>query len=110
MNTFGVLAGLVSLLLIGLGFPLVIFGERFLGYRWWPTMLGAGLGLVLLSLLVANDWASVFVGVLGATLAWGSTELKGQAVRTELGWFPFNPHKVKPPFEAIIKKWRTPHP
>lgn len=109
VNTFGLLAGLVSLVLIGLGFPLIIFGERWLGYRWWPYMLGAGLGLVLLSIFITNDWASVLLAVLGATLTWGSTELKQQAVRAELGWFPFNPHKVKPPFEAVIKKWKVPN-
>jgi hypothetical protein len=109
MNTFGLLAGLASLLLIGLGFPLVIFGERILGFRWWPYLLGTGLLLILLSLSAANDWLSVLMGVLGATLAWGSTELKEQAVRAELGWFLFNPKKIRPPFEDVIKKWKAPH-
>jgi hypothetical protein len=48
------------------------------------------------------------MGVLGATFFWGSTELKEQAVRAEIGWFPFNDHKIKPPGEAIIRKWKTP--
>jgi hypothetical protein len=55
------------------------------------------------------DWLAVLVGVLGATFVWGSTELKEQAVRTELGWYPFNPNKIKPPFENLIKKWKAPH-
>jgi hypothetical protein len=109
MNTFGLLTGLVALLIIGLGFPLVILGERRLGVWWWPYFLGAGLMLVLGSLFIPADWLSVLTGVLGATLAWGATELKTQAVRAELGWFPFNARKIKPPCEAIIKKWKTPH-
>ena len=109
MNTFGLAAGLAGLLIIGLGFPLIIHTERRLGFRWWPYMLGLGLILALASLFIHNDWGSVLCGVLGATLAWGSTEMKEQAVRAELGWFPFNPRKIKPPFEGVIKKWKAPH-
>ncbi len=109
MNTFGVLAGLAGLLLIGLGFPLIIHGERRFGYLWWPYLLGLGLTLAVLSLFIADDWGSVLTGVLGATLAWGSTELKDQAARAELGWFPQNPAKIRPPFEETIRKWKAPH-
>lgn len=72
-------------------------------------MLAVGMLLVLLSLWIRMDWLSVLVGVLGATFVWSSTELKEQAVRAELGWYPFNPHKLKPPFDKIIKNWRAPH-
>ncbi|MFT3894296.1 MAG: DUF4491 family protein [Anaerolineales bacterium] len=109
MNYFGLLLGLATFFVIGLGFPLVIQSERRLGYLWWPYMMGIGLLLVLTSLFIRVDWFSVLVGVLGATFVWGSTELKEQAVRTELGWFPLNENKIKPPFEEIIKKWRAPH-
>ena len=109
MNFFGLLTGIATLFIIGLGFPLVIQGERRLGYLWWPYMLGAGIVLIVLSLFISADWLTVFVGVLGATFVWGSTELKEQAVRAELGWYPFNPNKVKPPFENIIRKWKAPH-
>jgi hypothetical protein len=109
MNTFGFLAGLVTLLIIGLGFPLVIHGERFLGYLWWPYMMGLGILLVITSLFIQIDWLSVIIGVVGATFIWGSTELKEQAVRTELGWYPLIPDKIKPPLEKMIKKWKAPH-
>jgi hypothetical protein len=50
------------------------------------------------------------IGVLGASLVWGSTELKEQAVRAELGWYRFNPNpKPRPPFVEIIKKIKAPH-
>jgi hypothetical protein len=108
MNLFGVLVGFATLLIIGLGFPLVILGERRLGYLWWPYLMGAGALLIAGSLFLASDWLSALLGVLGATLIWGATELKAQAVRAELGWFPFRARKIKPPFEAAIKKWKTP--
>lgn len=109
MNAFGLIIGMATLLIIGLGFPLVIRGERYLGYLWWPYMMGLGFLIVFASLFISSDWLSVVVGVLGATFVWGSTELKEQAVRAELGWFPFTANKIKPPFEEIIRKWKAPH-
>ena len=50
------------------------------------------------------------MGVAGASIVWGSTELKEQAVRGEIGWYPFNPNpKPQPPFVEQIKKWPAPH-
>lgn len=109
MNFFGLLTGIVTLLIIGLGFPLVIQGERRFGYLWWPYMMSIGILLIAASLFLQSDWLGVIVGVLGATFVWGSTELKEQAVRTEIGWYPFNANKIKPPFENIIKTWKAPH-
>ncbi|RJP49769.1 MAG: DUF4491 family protein [Anaerolineaceae bacterium] len=109
MNTFGILIGIVTFTIIGLGFPLVIRGERYFGYFSWPYMMGIGVILIVASLFTHSDWGSVIVGVIGATFVWGSTELKEQAVRAELGWFPFNEDKVKLPFADIIKKWKAPH-
>jgi Domain of unknown function (DUF4491) len=109
MNFFGLLTGIVTLLIIGLGFPLVIQGERRFGYLWWPYMMGAGILLIAISLFISMNWLAVLIGVLGATFVWGSTELKEQAVRAELGWYSFNPNKIKPPFENLIKKWKAPH-
>jgi hypothetical protein len=109
MNYFGVLIGLSTFCVIGLGFPLVIRGERSFGFLWWPYMMGTGTLLIIVSLLIQIDWLAVFIGVLGATFIWGSTELKEQAVRAELGWYPFSANKLKPPFENIIRKWKAPH-
>ncbi|HSO13768.1 MAG TPA: DUF4491 family protein [Anaerolineales bacterium] len=109
MNTFGILIGIVTFIIIGLGFPLVIRGERYFGYLCWPYMMGTGFLIIISSLFIYNDWLSVIVGVIGATFVWGSTELKEQAVRAELGWFPFNANKVKLPLEEVIRKWKAPH-
>jgi hypothetical protein len=54
--------------------------------------------------------ASALVGITGASLIWGSTELKEQAVRAELGWYPFNAEpKPEPPFADTIRNWPAPH-
>ena len=109
MTTFGLLSGVITLLIIGLGFPLVIHTERIFGYLSWPYLLAIGILLIAASVLVQNDWVSLAIGVLGAACAWGSTELKEQAIRAELGWFPFRADKVRLPLESLIEKWRAPH-
>lgn len=109
MNFFGILAGLAVLVFIGLGFVWVIRGERYLGRLWWPYLLGAGILLIAGGLLAGSDWAAALLGGLGASLAWGATELKEQAVRSELGWYPFRGNKIPPPFARVIQKWRGPH-
>ncbi len=109
MNFFGLLIGIVTLLIIGLGFPLVIQEERYLGYLWWPYMMGIGFLIVIISLFISPNWLSAIIGVLGATFVWGSTELKEQAVRAEIGWYPFNGKKILPPLAKVIEKWRAPH-
>ncbi len=109
MNLSGLLAGLATLLIIGLGFPIVIHGERLLGYLWWPYFILVGLLILGVSLFVSSALVSIPVAVLGATLIWGSTELKEQAVRADLGWYPKNAKKIRPPFESAIARWQAPH-
>ena len=109
MNFFGLILGIVSLFIIGLGFVWVIRGERYFGLLWWPYVMGLGILLIVVSLFLHNDWASAILGATGASLIWGSTEFKEQTVRTELGWYPFNGKKIRPPFANIIEKWKAPH-
>ncbi len=109
MNSFGLLIGAATLLIIGLGFPLVILGERYLGYLWWPYMMGLGLLIMISSLFIHTNGISAVIGVIGATFIWGSTELKAQSNRAAAGWFPNRPNKIQPPFAQVIKKWRAPH-
>ena len=109
MNFFGLLLSITTLFIIGLGFIWVIRGERYFGSLWWPYVMGLGVALIALSLFVVNDWACALLGIFGASLVWGSTELKEQAVRAEIGWYPFNARKTLPPFSKIIEKWKAPH-
>jgi hypothetical protein len=108
MNWFGVSAGIVTLFIIGLGFVWVIRGERYFGYLWWPYVMGIGILFVISSLFASHNWISVLLGAFGASMIWGSTELKEQAIRGELGWYPFREKKILPPFSDIIKKWKAP--
>jgi uncharacterized protein DUF4491 len=109
MIFFGLLTGIVTLFIIGLGFPLVIQGERRFSYLCWPYMMGIGFVIILASVFISLNWLSAIVGVLGATFVWGSTELKDQAVRAEIGWYPHIEHKTLPPFAKMIEKWKAPH-
>lgn len=109
MNFFGLTLGIITLLIIGLGFVWVIRGERYFGYLWWPYVMALGGLLIVTSLFVHSLWISALLGVFGASLIWGSTELKEQAVRAEIGWYPFKADKFLPPFAKIIEKWKAPH-
>lgn len=110
MNLFGLGLGVATLFIIGFGFVWVIRGEYYFGYLWWPYVMGFGFLLIIASLFVSSLWGSALVGIAGASVVWGSTELKEQAVRGEIGWYPFNPKpKPQPPFVEQIKKWHAPH-
>src|SRR5215217_6229951 len=104
MNFFGPILGFLTVFLIGLGFIWVIRGERFFGYLWWPYVMGFGILLILGSLFVVNRWSSALLGAFGASVVWGSTELKEQAIRAEVGWYPFHARKILPPFANFIEK------
>ena len=109
MNLFGLFLGILTLLIIGLGFVWVIRGERYFGYLWWPYVMGLGILLIIVSLFIPALWMSALLGIFGASLVWGSTELKEQAIRAEVGWYPFRHRKILPPFTSLIEKWRAPH-
>ncbi|HSL45489.1 MAG TPA: DUF4491 family protein [Anaerolineales bacterium] len=109
MNYFGLSLGFITLFIIGLGFFWVIRGERYFGYLWWPYVMGFGILLIVDSLFVPNLWISALLGVFGASLVWGATELKEQAIRAEVGWYPFHAQKILPPFAKLIEKWKAPH-
>jgi len=104
MNPFGIFIGIATLLIIGFGFVWVIFGERKLTHHWWPYFILIGVVIIALSMLIPSDFLSAIVGVLGASFIWGATELKDQAVRSELGWFKYHAKKIPAPLEKIIKR------
>jgi hypothetical protein len=109
MNFLGFALGVATIPIIGLGFVWVIRGERYFGYLWWPYVMSVGILMILASSSISNIWVSALLGVFGASLVWGSTELKEQAVRAEIGWYPFNARKILPPFAKLIEKWKAPH-
>lgn len=110
LNWAALALGFFSLGIIGFGFFWVIKLEYRLGYLWWPYMLALGLLLIIVSLFVADAGYAALLGIAGASFIWGSTEMKEQAVRGEIGLFPFNPTpKPNPPFVKIIRKIKAPH-
>ncbi|HEY3312166.1 MAG TPA: DUF4491 family protein [Anaerolineales bacterium] len=109
MNWHGLLLGVATFFIIGLGFVWVIRGERYFGLLWWPYVIVLGVALIVASLFVQSIWVSALLGITGASFIWGATELKEQAVRAELGWYPFRGEKIQPPFADVIRKWRAPH-
>ena len=109
MNWFGIILAVFTLFVIGSGFIWVILGERYLGQLWWPYFMGLGFLLIFISVAISSVWGSAILGSLGASLIWGSTELKEQAVRAQLGLYPYKAQKISPPFKEIIEKWPTPH-
>ncbi|HWS24185.1 MAG TPA: DUF4491 family protein [Anaerolineales bacterium] len=104
MTLMGIWLGLISILVVGLGFVWVIRGERYLGVSWWLWFMLLGIGLAIGSLFVSNQWLAAVMGISGGSFIWGSTEMKEQAIRAELGWFPYNPRKVRAPLQGLIEK------
>ncbi len=98
MNPFGILIGISAFLLIGIGFPWVIYLERYGGYQWAPVVCGIGILLLISSLFMPDEMTSSLVGIFGGTLIWGAGELKEQSLRCQLGWFKNNVHKWLPPW------------
>ncbi len=84
MITIGLILGIATIFIIGLGFIWVIRGERYLGMLWWPYFMGLGILLVISSLFIQSIWGSALMGIFGGSLIWGSTEFKEQAIRAEL--------------------------
>jgi hypothetical protein len=108
LPAFGLVVGIVTLFTIGLGFPLVILCERYLGRLWWPWILCLGLAAIVVSCLVEFDLLSAILGLIGATLAWASTELDAQSRRVDAGWYPRKVAKLKAPLESIFRNWKAP--
>jgi hypothetical protein len=109
VNWLGPLLGIFTLLAIGLGFAWVIRAEHRFGWQWWPYFTGAGLLLLAFSLFMPTFLTSALLGIIGASLVWGATELPEQAERASKGWFKQNPNpKPRPPFADRIERWPKP--
>jgi uncharacterized protein DUF4491 len=108
---WGALAmGFFALGIIGLGFFWVIRAEYHLGYLWWPYAFGLGLLMLIATLFIPDVGYAALLGIVGASFIWGATEMKEQAVRGEIGLFPFNAKpKPDPPFVKLIRKIKAPH-
>ena len=94
INFHGIILGLATFLCIGLFHPLVIKGEYYFGVKCWPAFLVMGIAGCIGSMLVANIYVSVLLGVFGFSCFWSILELFQQRDRVRKGWFPKNPQKM----------------
>ena len=94
INFHGIILGLATFLCIGLFHPLVIKGEYYFGVKCWPAFLVMGIAGCIGSMLVANIYVSVLLGVFGFSCFWSILELFQQRERVRKGWFPKNPQKM----------------
>lgn len=93
MNYEGIILGLASFATIGVFHPIVIKSEYYFGVKCWPVFLLAGIASCICSLLAANTYISVLLGVLGFTCFWSILEIFEQRERVRKGWFPKNPKR-----------------
>ena len=87
MNWTGILLGLFSALVIGLGFVWVIRFEYYVGAYRWRWVLAAGLAVIVASLFMPNFTLAAILGIAGGSIAWGALELPHQEERVDHGLF-----------------------
>ncbi len=93
MNFIGILIGLFTALVIGVGFVWVIKLEYYVGAHLAKPVAAVGALVILLSLVMPDFVSSALVGVTGGSIVWGATELPDQQERVARGMFPANPKK-----------------
>jgi hypothetical protein len=93
MNTTGIFLGLFTTVAIGLGFVWVIKLEYRVGAHVAKAVAALGITAVVASLFIHDFTLSAIVGIIGATIVWGATELPDQEDRVARGLFPANPRK-----------------
>jgi hypothetical protein len=93
MNLTGILFGVVTIVVVGLGFVWVIKLEYYVGAHVAEAVGALGLAMIVASLFVTAFRASGVLGVLGASAVWGAVELPQQERRVAKGMFPANPRK-----------------
>jgi hypothetical protein len=95
MNFYGILIGIITLLMIGIGHIIVIKAEFYYGKKCWPAFFIIGLSSLLLSFFVSSVLLSGTLGIVSFTFLWAIYELFEQEKRVERGWFPKNPERKR---------------
>ncbi len=93
MNLSGIIIGLATFLTIGLFHPIVIKAEYYFGKRCWWVFLVTGIVCLALSLICANLYGSIILGVVAFSSFWSIGEIFAQHNRVKKGWFPMNPSR-----------------
>lgn len=92
LNTDAVVFGLLSLLMMGSYYPVVIKGEYYFSRKIWPIFLATGLAALALSTRMEglSCWLTAF---FGAVNIWAVVEIREQAERVQQGRYPKNPKR-----------------
>lgn len=93
MNFTGILIGAATFAAIGMGHPLVIKAEYYIGRKSWWLFLLAGIVCSVLSLFIESIVISTIVGAFAFSFFWGILEVFEQEKRVLKGWFPENPRR-----------------
>ncbi len=97
MNWTGIIFGLFSALVVGLGFVWVIRFEYLVGAYRWKWVLATGLALCVGSLFMPNFELAALLGIVGGSIAWGAVELPHQEERVDHGLFKAHPQRASRP-------------
>ncbi|MFI3303451.1 MAG: DUF4491 family protein [Rikenellaceae bacterium] len=93
LNFTGIIVAVATFLIIGLFHPIVIKSEYYWGVKCWWAFLVLGILSLILSLIIANFYVSMILGVLGICFLWSILEIFEQRERVNKGWFPRNPNR-----------------
>ncbi len=93
MNYTGLILGICTLLIIGLGFVWVIKGEYYIGACMKLGVFILGVLIVAVTYFIPNFMLSALIGIVGASIVWGATEISQQTDRVKIGMFPDRSNK-----------------
>jgi hypothetical protein len=96
LNFLGLVAGIVTFVIIGAFHPLVVKTEYHVGKKIWPLFLALGLLFTAASLCIKNAYISVILAIIAFTCFWTIVELYEQEKRVARGWHPKKPKPPKP--------------
>lgn len=88
MNYTGIVLATITILIIGIFHPIVIWAEYHFSKKIWPVFMVAGLIFLIFSLIAKQDIISCILAVFAATFFWSIVELFHQEKRVEKGWYP----------------------
>jgi hypothetical protein len=97
LNWTGIIFGLFSALVIGLGFVWVIRFEYLVGAYRWKWVLALGLLIIAASMFMPNFALAAVLGIAGGSIAWGALELPHQEERVDHGLFRAHPRRGERP-------------
>ncbi|MCI6261615.1 MAG: DUF4491 family protein [Pyramidobacter sp.] len=92
LNLTGPVLGVASLFIMGVYYPVVIWGEYWFSERIWPLFLLAGTALIGASLFLSGT-ACYLTAFTGAVNLWAIAEIKEQTRRVRDGKYPRNPRR-----------------